>query len=457
MSTDTSDVITRLRAAAAHCARFTTHDLSDDELLDLQGALGAARIDVDAAAALLAAEISQRSRRELGYEGLAQRRGLRTAEALVQHVSGSSIETARRLVRVGTVVAKHADDGQFEAHPWLQPAAESLVDGRLSVERVDAIRSGVGRPTAQVTEDALRAAVAQLVAESPALRTPERLEARAREIRDALDEAGVADREAERRDRRYLRLIPLPDGMTRLSGLLDPESAAIVTDAVDLVTAPRRGGPRFVHPDAIGRAEAIVADERTTEQLALDALLDMVRLAGAADDGRIFGNGRLGVRVLVTADDLDRRRGIAAIEGQSATVSTATAERVACATGALPIMFDDDGQAVNVGRAQRRFTQRQRAALAARDGGCLFPECERPPSWTEAHHILEWSRGGRTDLRDGVLLCRHHHLLVHNNGWSVIRERGTYWLIPPPEHDPARTPIELRSRSVVARRLKRAG
>jgi hypothetical protein len=83
----------------------------------------------------------------------------------------------------------------------------------------------------------------------------------------------VIDREEALRQKRFLRLIPQADGMTRLSGLLDPESAALVTDAVDAVTAPRRGGPRFVEPGAAARAEAIVRDTRSTEQLALDALV----------------------------------------------------------------------------------------------------------------------------------------------------------------------------------------
>src|SRR3546814_1221434 len=58
----------------------------------------------------------------------------------------------------------------------------------------------------------------------------------------------------------------------------------------------------------------------------------------------------------------------------------------------VPILFDSAGQVVNVGRDQRLFTARQRIALSARDGGCIWPGCDRPPSWCEAHHIDEWQR-----------------------------------------------------------------
>jgi hypothetical protein len=122
-------------------------------------------------------------------------------------------------------------------------------------------------------------------------------------------------------------------------------------------------------------------------------------------------------------------------------VSIGTVERHICDRGALPIQFDPAGQVVNLGHTQRRFTSRQKTALAARDGGCRFPGCSRPPSWTEAHHIDHWQHGGRADVADGILLCRHHHLLLHDNGWRIVRDGATYFLIPPRLIDPEQQPI----------------
>jgi hypothetical protein len=112
-------------------------------------------------------------------------------------------------------------------------------------------------------------------------------------------------------------------------------------------------------------------------------------------------------------------------------------------------MFDDNGNVLNVGREQRLFTARQRIGLAVRDGGCRFPGCRKPPSWTEAHHIDHWARDqGRTDIARGILLCRYHHMLIHNNSWEIKRDdESRYLLIPPPGIDPDQIPIEMPSKN----------
>jgi hypothetical protein len=117
--------------------------------------------------------------------------------------------------------------------------------------------------------------------------------------------------------------------------------------------------------------------------------------------------------------------------------------RLVCAGGVVPILFDDEGRSINVGRTQRLFTTRQRIAIAARDGGCLIVGCDRPPSWTEAHHIDEWdAHHGKTDVDDGVSLCRHHHMWVHDSEARILRRGARYEL-----HRPGEPPISLTSRS----------
>jgi len=406
-------------------------ELSDRELLDAQRSLAAERRDVDARAAVVAAEIAYRSRHELGHSGLAQRMGARTPEKLIQRVTGASAHDAGALVRVGAL-------------PVDSPLGTAVAAGGLGLDAADAIRSGLGDLAPDDAVFALIASAAEL--------SVEKLAARAREVRAELDEDGIADRERYLRDRRFLRVSPVGDGMTRLSGLLDPESAAVVVAAYDGATSPRRGGPRFVDPGAVAAADDVVRDERTTEQLALDAFVELVRLGGEADT-RVLPARRPAVRVLVAERDLARGAGAGQFEGQTAAISIATVERFRCDAGEVPMIFNGAGQVIDVGREQRLFTARQRIGLGARDGGCLFPGCDRPPSWCEAHHIIPWSRGGRTDLADGVLLCRHHHLLVHDNGWRVERSGANYALIPPRSLDPAQVPIPAPSKSPVARRL----
>ncbi len=415
-------------------------------VIEAMRAWARARREVDAALATLAGIVAARSTLELGYDGLAQRAGARTADGLVSQLTGTSGPEARAITAVGSMMS--------DPPPWLGEVARRVSEGELSVGAAAAIQSGLGSPAPTVAADDLADAAHALLQAAASL-PPEKVAQRAREWRDELDEAGVVDREAALREKRFLRLTRQSDGMTRLIGLLDPESAALVTDAVDAVTSPRRGGARFVDPDAAARAEAIVRDERSTEQLALDALVEMVRIASAADRGRVFGTRKPSVRVHVTAGDLARGAGTAHLEGQTAAVSVATVERIACGDGFLAIEFNDRGMALRLGRSKRPFSEAQKVALAGIWGGCAVGGCDRPPSWTEAHHIDEWQRDhGATDVGNGILLCRHHHLLVHNNHWKVRRSGDEYLLEPPPGERLHRAAYPLIPKNPVYRRAR---
>ncbi|WP_256041611.1 HNH endonuclease signature motif containing protein [Cryobacterium sp. SO1] len=136
------------------------------------------------------------------------------------------------------------------------------------------------------------------------------------------------------------------------------------------------------------------------------------------------------------------------IEGNTAPISPETIERLICDSGTINITFDQLDRPLDVGHEQRLFNRAQRRALAARDGGCRWPGCDRPPAFTEAHHIQHWQRdNGRTDINQGILLCRAHHLLLHNQRWQVFEDDGRYWLRPPATIDPGQALIEMPSRT----------
>ena len=479
--TSFADTLARVGELSVPVAPIAAAEWGDQQLLDAQRQVAEVQRRVAALGATIAAEIAHRSRRELGHAGLAQSHGQRTAEGLIAQVTGGSVREARALVRVGELLPDGVSRGEMsrgetppgDALPleeWRLILGAAVATGALSVEAADVVRAALGAVAERAAReseshesdphelaDALTRAAMALVAQAPSL-TLEQLSQRAARARDELDVAGIAVREEQRRERRYLRIMPQFDGMTRISGLLDPESAAIVVPVLDAITSPRRGGPRFVAPDAVARADDLVRDERTTEQLVLDAFVELIRCGARVDAGVLLGDRRPAVRVLVTARDLDRapdaqgaRVGPAYFEGQSEAVSIATAERFICASGAIPILFDDSGgRVLNLGREKRLFSEKQRIALAARDGGCLM--CDRPPSWCEAHHIDHWDEHrGLTNVDDGVLLCRFCHLLVHNKGWRVTRAGGDYFLERPGEES-VRTP--LPSRSLACERLR---
>jgi hypothetical protein len=420
--------------------------LDDATLFELSRLGAAAQNRAATVVAFAAGEIARRSAPALGSDGLAQRLGLHTPENLVRVTTGTTAREAKQSVRVGRVVVPAALD---EVEPWMRPVAAAMTDADLSPASVDAIRSGLGAPTATLTSEQLEGASVTLCAEAAAGLGPDALFKRARRLRDALDAAGITEREQARRDQRSLTFKRLPDGMALLTWRLDPESAAVCGELFDRATSPRRGGPRFVDESAAAHAAQIADDPRTTEQLASDTFLELLRHGACTDSSRLLGSGGAIVRVVVRADDLTSGTGAGHFEGQTDAVSIATVERLACSGATQEVTVDGSGRPLDVGREQRLFTHRQRIALAVRDGGCMWPDCDRPPSWTEAHHVRHWRRDhGHSDVANGILLCRHHHLLLHNNGWEIrYAADGGFELVPPASVDPSRAPRPMPSKS----------
>jgi hypothetical protein len=374
----------------------------------------------EAHVAASAGEIARRSAPELGREGLARQAGARTVEELLT-TAGMTGREAAAAVRVGRIT-----QGDSEV---LSGVGERVLDGTVSVAAAEAIRvglEGAGAPVEIVSR------AAELLCDDPAAADPDRLLKRAREVRDELDEAGIADREQALRARRSLRRIDCRDGMKRLVWDYDPETAGIVDEIYDRLTSPRRGGPRFVDAEQAARADRVASDPRTTQQLASDGFAELLRQSASIDENVLLGSGIPSVRVIVAAEALEAGTGHGVIEGSDEAVSLATVQRLACSHGVQPVVLTATGRPLDVGREQRLFTARQRIALALRDGGCLWTGCDRPPSWCEAHHIDDWAAGGRTDIDRGVLLCRHHHLKLHNERWRIRLRADQYWLEPPP-------------------------
>jgi hypothetical protein len=117
------------------------------------------------------------------------------------------------------------------------------------------------------------------------------------------------------------------------------------------------------------------------------------------------------------------------------------AARLRAAAALLPpVLSGAPTQPLEVGRTSRVVTAAQRTALAIRDGGCVFPGCDRPLAWCEAHHLRHWLHGGPTDLANLALLCRTHHRAVHEGGWRLARDPDGPLTATPPYRRPQRAP-----------------
>lgn len=101
-------------------------------------------------------------------------------------------------------------------------------------------------------------------------------------------------------------------------------------------------------------------------------------------------------------------------------VPAETAQRIACDASKVVMTHDSTGNILDLGRRTRIIPPALRRALTHRDQGCRFPGCGL--TFCDAHHVRHWARGGETSLDNLVLLCRHHHRWVHEEGYRVRRD-----------------------------------
>lgn len=102
----------------------------------------------------------------------------------------------------------------------------------------------------------------------------------------------------------------------------------------------------------------------------------------------------------------------------------ATARRMCCEAEVQAIITGLDGEPLRMGRTRRFGTRAQRRALMLRDGHCAFPACHRTRR-LKIHHIVSWLDGGGTDLENLLLVCQHHHTMVHEAGITITPLTGT--------------------------------
>lgn len=88
----------------------------------------------------------------------------------------------------------------------------------------------------------------------------------------------------------------------------------------------------------------------------------------------------------------------------------------------MPAILDSHGHVLHLGRTKRLFTPAQRIALTIeQDGLCAAEHCDRPATWSDAHHPTPWSAGGHTSTHNGALLCPRPHTLAHDDRLTTTR------------------------------------
>ncbi len=230
----------------------------------------------------------------------------------------------------------------------------------------------------------------------------------------------------------YFWIADRRDGTYKGEFVIPEAQGAMLKNALNAINAPQ-----VKKPDP---SEAVLDEPPTYGQQLADAFCTLIETIPA---DRLPDTAGVGAVMTVNLDyDTLSGEVRAATLSDGCRISAGQARRMACELRILPQVFDGDSLPLDHGRTKRLFQKPQRRAMERRDGGCTFPGCDRPPSWCVGHHARQtWGHGSGTDLQDGVLICPHHHRVVHAKGWEIRFVDGIPEYIPPPTIDPQRKPL----------------
>ncbi len=155
-----------------------------------------------------------------------------------------------------------------------------------------------------------------------------------------------------------------------------------------------------------------VRQTRPTPVAAGQAFTELLERMDAADLPSVGGVGAT-VVVTMTIDSLMGGLAAAALD-TGEVISAGAARRLACEAGVIPMVLGGTSEVLDVGRRRRFHTRAQRLAIAQRDKTCVVGGCDAPPSRCHVHHVVPWSEGGGTSVKDGRLYCSAHHAMVHD-------------------------------------------
>ena len=396
-----SELVTALAQALSRCAAADLSVLPGGEVASMV-------VDLRRVASRLEAEIARAV--HAAAQGEAWRAaGATSVEAWLASETQVSMRSARDQVRLADTLA---------AAPMV---AEKMADGELSLDNARLLGSVVGQERFADDADLLL----ELAAGSP------------RETRRGLeqwmamnDAEGETEREEQLRLKRHLTFTPNSDGMVDVKGLLMPVDVAHIRAALEHI------------------AGASYADEtgRGHHTRIADAL---VELCQAYNSGTVTGGRERPKVMMIVPFETVVERGAArgTIIGVEATVSGEAVRQMCCDAELNRVVTRGRSAVLDYGTTTRFASDSQYYAMAARDGGCRWPGCDRPPGWCEAHHFKEVVKDdGPTDIDQMGLFCSAHHHYLHQPGWELVGDThdlairkpdGT--LIPAPCRGPAFT------------------
>jgi hypothetical protein len=312
-------------------------------------------------------------------------------------------------------------------HENCAATGNALSAGAVNFEQATAITRVLTQLPAKATPDQRDWAEEFLLDHAKVLNA-EDLAMLSKRIDAAIDPDGTLPREKTAAERRSANLRNNHDGTQTLTWRDTDEVIAELKAAMIALAAPRP-------------AEDGTRDNGTPEIRRADAMREIVSQAvrhGAMPAAR---GERPRLVITATADTLRTGAGFGRTNSGD-ELSGEAVRRIGCDADLFALIMTKHGAPLKLGRRRRSVSPTQWVAICARDIGCVFPGCTRPPEFCDAHHLKHWGDFGFTDDDNLALLCGHHHELIHHSPWEIyLGEDRMPWLRPPPWIDPERTPI----------------
>ncbi len=272
--------------------------------------------------------------------------------------------------------------------------AAALARGELSGQQVAVI--------CRALEEAVNTRLDPMQVESDLLQGAAQMDPREllqhwQQLRYQADQEAGLEAEDEQRRRRWLHLQQTWSGSYRLEGELDAEGGVTLKTALKGLLRP-----------------AAADDERTPSQRRADALVELARRQLDAGDLPQRGGERPHLTLVAELSTLRLEPGSPLAQLDWGPLITGeTARRLSCEAALTPLLVDENGEVLHVGRRSRTVPSATRRALNLRDRHCQWPGCTQLPEDCQAHHRRHWADGGPSVLANLQLYCGRHHALVH--------------------------------------------
>ena len=206
------------------------------------------------------------------------------------------------------------------------------------------------------------------------------------------------------------------DGSIGVSIVVPTTVGGAITQFLDANASPRaRFGSREFE-----------LDDRTRTQKMADAAITAFTVAAKSRETSTQGGEAPTLTVTVPIDEMRRHAAgfpaLATVARTQELVPVAEVSHIVCEGAIQVAATDDHGTVLKLGRTQRLFSKDQRKALNLMYPECATGGCDIPAVWCESHHVSWWSRGGPTDIANGVNLCNYHHHEVHNGNLAIEQD-----------------------------------